>query len=130
MRLIGILFLLMGCGLAENWEARSIVDRGTACLEADAGGVGTITVDAGTCLSSSCDREATGTCAATVDGNTITVTTRFDWETATGNVECTDDCGFLEATCITGSLPAGDYTLVVGDRSSSVTVPTEGCEGM
>ena len=59
-----------------------------------------------------------------MDGTTITVTSAFDWETATGNVACTDDCGFLSASCEVGALAAGEYTLVHGTDSVTVTVPT------
>ncbi|TNE87149.1 MAG: hypothetical protein EP330_19465 [Deltaproteobacteria bacterium] len=124
------LILLTACGTtAETWEAESITDGGTPCLTAQADGDGTITVDAGICLSSSCDRGETASCTAVLDGNTITVSSQFDWETATGNVDCTDDCGMLEATCTVGPLPAGEYTLVLGSGSETVTVPTEGSCG-
>lgn len=120
-----VLVLSLACG-GEKWVPMEVVDRGAACLiatEADA--LGTVTVDSGECMSSSCDRDEQGSCTATLDGDTITVTSTFSWETATGKVACTDDCGLLSAECTVGPLAAGTYTLVHGSDQQTVTVPTE-----
>jgi hypothetical protein len=126
---ISLLLSLFACDVVEGWKPVSMVDEGASCLEAaTADGTGTITVDAEVCLSSSCDREATGSCTATLDGTTITVTSEFAWEEATGPVACTDDCGMLATTCDVGPLPAGTYTIVHGAESVTVEVPTtEAC---
>lgn len=124
MRFILVAATLIGCG--PQWEVQTLTDEGTACLVGDADGTGTVHVDAGICLSSSCDRDATMSCEATLDGTTITVTNDASWEAATGNVACTDDCGFLGTTCEVGPLPAGEYTVVLGDSSTTATIPTTG----
>lgn len=128
--MISVLFGLLACDLVIGWEPVTLMDEGTSCLEAAlADSTGTVTVDPGICLSSSCDRNATGTCEATLDGATITIQSGFAWETATGPVGCTDDCGLLMATCDVGPLPAGTYTLVHGSETVTVDVPTtETCE--
>lgn len=131
MSIIPLVLALFAC-VFEQWEPVSQIDEGTSCLEAaTADGTGTITVDADVCLSSSCDRNGTSSCEATLDGTTITVTSEFSWETATGiGVACTDDCGMLSAACDVGPLPEGTYTIVHGTETTTVTVPTtEECGG-
>ncbi|MDP2305093.1 MAG: hypothetical protein Q8P18_03620 [Pseudomonadota bacterium] len=124
---ITLLFALLACD-SEGWEPIIQVDEGTSCLEAaTADGTGTITVDANVCLSSSCSRNATASCAATLDGTTITVTSEFAWEEATGEtLDCTADCGMLAASCDVGPLAAGSYLIVHGAESTTVEVPTTG----
>lgn len=119
---------LAGCPVVEQWEAQSLTDEGTVCVEGEADATATVTVDSNFCMSSSCDRNETGSCTATLDGSTINVTSSFSWETATGAVACTDDCGRLATTCEVGPLPAGEYTVVHGGDSETVTIPTtEAC---
>lgn len=124
-----VLVLSLACG-GEKWEPMEVVDQGSTCLVAtEADALGTVTVYSDECMSSSCDRNEQGSCTATLDGDTITVTSIFSWETATGNVDCTDDCGLLSADCTVGPLAAGSYTLVHGSDTETVTVPTEAdCE--
>lgn len=116
----------VGCG-GEQWEARERTDSGDVCVQGQDGGTATVTVLLDECMSSSCDRAEQGTCSATLDGTTITVTSTFTWETATGNVECTDDCGMVTADCTVGPLAAGTYTVVLGSEQQTVTIPNDDC---
>ena len=73
MRAAMLMIVLTGCG--PGWEAVSRTNTGGACLEApSADAAGTVTVDAGVCLSSSCDRDAFASCSAVVDLDTNTIT--------------------------------------------------------
>lgn len=119
-----------GCDLFETqWEEVSYIDEGTVCLEVSGADV-TVTVTAPDCLSSSCSRNLEGTCEATVDGTTITVTSEITWEQAVESprLGCTDDCGAPIATCtIPGGLPDGDYTVEIGGTQQEVTLPDAEC---
>jgi len=123
----GTLIACDGVQADRNWEDQSLTDSGTVCVEGDADANATITVWADTCLSSSCSRDAEGSCTASLDGSTITVTSTFTWQqNVSPRAACTDDCGSIEATCEVGPLPAGTYTLVHGDDSEEITIPAEG----
>jgi hypothetical protein len=79
----------------------------------------------GTCLSSSCTRESSASCAVSVTGSTVTIATSASWfDTSRSASACTADCGLLSATCETPSLAAGNYTFVLDGRSVEVTVPS------
>jgi hypothetical protein len=127
MRSWFIVALVAGCGLLETWTPVEIIDEGTVCIEGAADAMATVQVFVpGECLSSSCDRNRVMACTATLDGSTITVSSEFTWETASGpNVACTDDCGMLITECTVGPLPAGAYTVVHGDETSNVDIPAE-----
>lgn len=120
--------LVLACG--GVWEQQERSNEGVACLEAPiADAQGTVYVVVTECLSSSCDRDEQGSCSASLDGDTITVTSGFTWETALSGVACNDDCNYPQADCTIGPLAAGTYTLVHGDQQESFTVPTtEDCE--
>jgi hypothetical protein len=75
-----------------------------------------------TCISSSCDEVVEATCSASRDGQTIEVTS-FGESRRTG-ISCTDDCGYMVATCELGELAAGTYTVVHGGEESTVEVPS------
>lgn len=120
-----LLFALACAPTDPATETHTTTNEGSVCLEApvvDTDGV--ITVDPGLCLSSSCDTLVSGTCTATLDGTTITVSSEFVVESLSGEVTCTTDCGMPTATCTVGPLPAGTYTVVHGESSETVDVPT------
>jgi hypothetical protein len=78
----------------------------------------------GVCLSSSCSRDAEASCAVTVNGADIALEAEGSWEENVGTyVACTDDCGFLQASCSLGTLPDGTYTVTYGGESFTLTVP-------
>jgi hypothetical protein len=81
-----------------------------------------ITVQAPTCLSSSCSHDPRATCVAALRGNVIEVTSDASYRQE-GTV-CTDDCGALVADCTTPSLPAGTYQVRHGSQTFSLTIPS------
>lgn len=130
MTLPMLLLALVGCEVnAIQWEAVSIPDEGNVCLEPQESDV-RVTVTADGCLSSSCSRNLGGSCEALVDGTTITVTSEITFERAVAGARlfCTDDCGVAQVTCtIPGGLADGMYDIVIGDETSTVDFPTDGC---
>jgi hypothetical protein len=67
-----------------------------------------------TCLSSSCDRDRVASCTVTPSGAELAVTASGAWTDWSGTGEaCTDDCGFLSASCATDLLPPGTYTFTL-----------------
>ena len=85
MRHLILLALLVGCDGGETvWTETTKTDEGALCVEGLADDSATVYIDAQVCLSSSCDRNASGSCTATLDGTTITVSSTFSWEEASG----------------------------------------------
>jgi hypothetical protein len=125
---------LWSCGVT-SWEERDLAGDGTVCLAPGASAFSdtpvrleadaplTITVQAATCLSSSCSREARGTCRVELRGQEVLVSSQFRWEEKTRG-SCTDDCNTLSASCMSPPLPAGDYVIRHGREQQSVTVPS------
>jgi hypothetical protein len=110
----------------DDWQPVSYVDEGELCFQQDDTEV-VVEVDPGECLSSSCSRSYEGSCTATVQDDTITVTSDISWEQNEGeSVPCTDDCGFTAVTCTLPALADGTYTVVFGDEQSQLVVPIEG----
>jgi hypothetical protein len=92
---------LAGCG--DPVTTTVLDDVGTVCLASD----GSLVLDFDQCLSSSCDTLVVATCEAALDGTTLTVTSHAEIEHQ--GKECTDDCGFVTATCTGDTVtdPAG-----------------------
>ncbi len=123
----------------EGWRAREIVDRGEVCFgerPPDGGFVDvgpvlasepvTVWVQA-PCVSTSCNRNATGSCEVSRTGSTITVHSRFETERAFGEgFGCTTDCGGAgpDVSCTLEALPAGSYTVVHGEHRWTLEVPS------
>jgi hypothetical protein len=129
---------LVACGEGDgdgldDWQAQSQTNDGIACLSAPTiDENGSVTVRANVCLSSSCSRNAVSSCEVSLDGDTLTVTSQFDWEENVGEgIACTDDCQDIVAQCgDVGPLAEGSYTLAHGDASETVEVPNEeACDG-
>jgi hypothetical protein len=80
-----------------------------------------ITVQAPTCLSGTCSHDAKATCAATLEGNVIQVTSAASYREE--GAVCTDDCGALVASCSTPPLPAGTYRVRHGAETIVLPVP-------
>jgi hypothetical protein len=124
-------------------EQKTLSDTGSACIARNAMGIDgcsprdipadvplRVDVDFATCTSSSCDTVLNTACRASRSGSVITIEAEAVIERE-GN-ECTDDCGFVSATCELEALPAGTYELRYGDESASLTVPSTtaaGCAG-
>lgn len=117
MRATTLLFALAACG--DPVTTSTLDDVGTVCLADD----GTLVLDFGECLSSSCDTLTVATCEAALDGATLTVTSHAEIEHQ--GKECTDDCGFATAVCggDTVADPTG-ITVVVGASSAPLEVCT------
>jgi hypothetical protein len=135
MRTFGWLVLLVACGEdpgggggdtdggGDDWQPVSYQDQGTVCVE-DQGAGATVSVTVDDCMSSSCSRAFEGSCTATVDGATVTVTSDLHWEQNLGEgVACTDDCGIPTTSCEIADLPDGTYTVVLGGVETEVTLP-------
>lgn len=96
MRLfLSFFFLLAGC--EEKITTTTLTDEGSVCVN-DAGEV---QVDFPGCLSSSCDTLVSATCTAELVDGVVEVHAEAVIESQ--GQECTDDCGFIQATC---ALPA------------------------
>lgn len=76
------------------------------------------------CLSSSCSLDREASCIVTRDGSTLHVATSASFRDK-GADACTLDCGQLSATCTTGPLPSGSYTVTYGAKSLTFDVPSE-----
>jgi hypothetical protein len=117
-------------GPVDDWQLQSYVDVGDVCFQAGAEGV-EVLVTVQECLSSSCSRDLVATCAATVDGSAITLTSDISWEQNVGaGVPCTEDCGTPLATCTVAGLADGTYQVTHGADVLELTVPiadTQAC---
>lgn len=131
---LSLLAVTPACGGTQRVE---ILDEGSICVtpsafagpsdatmmyEADDTIAVTVLMDG--CLSSSCDTARDASCEIVLDGTTLSVTSFFAYDTPTGNVACTSDCGFLHADCESAPLPAGDYVLEYAGASQPLTVPS------
>ena len=134
-------FFFAGCGapdrddysrpIVNDWRGYTVTDRGdvTLCANtADANGTVHVSYQY-LCLSSSCSRNRVGSCEASLDGVTISVTSQFSYEENVGeNVPCTEDCANIQVDCgEVGPLPAGAYIVVHGGSSREVQLPNDGC---
>ena len=114
------LLLLSACAQTAIFE-----DSGEVCIDEAAGEV---VVHVNTCLSSSCDTLVEARCEATLDGDTLTITSYA--EVRSQGSTCTDDCGFVRPTC---AVPDGDLsgvTVVHGDVTASYADVAGNCDDM
>jgi flavin reductase (DIM6/NTAB) family NADH-FMN oxidoreductase RutF len=117
------------------------VDDGALCLgavpESDGGEGGvpagvdlqageslTIGVRSG-CLSNFCATGRSSKCSLRREGNVFHVTSELTWIGPEDlGTRCPSDCTFLESQCKTEALPAGNYQVVLGARTTNVVVPS------
>jgi hypothetical protein len=124
--------LLTACPEEEEaWEEIAYVDQGTVCWDAS-DGVLELSVVVQDCMSSSCSRGFEGSCAASLDGSTLTLTSDIRWENnVTPGAECTADCGIPMATCELTGVVDGSYTLDFDGETYAIDMPstsgTTGC---
>lgn len=112
-------------GEPEDWALQEYVDEGELCATGGGTEPVVIQVDAGECLSSSCSRDFVGSCTATLEGSTITVTSDISWEqNVSPDASCTEDCGATVASCELPAVPDGVYTVVLGAESVELTAPS------
>ena len=102
-------FLVLAACNGGKVTTTTITDQGTVCLQSD----GTLFVDFGTCLSSSCDTLVSQSCTATLDGTTLTVTDAAVIDSQ--GTTCTADCGLVQGTCTADTIddPIG-ITVLMG----------------
>jgi hypothetical protein len=108
---------LLSCGDGPPTE-RVVTEIAAACV-----GDGEVTARLATCLSSSCDTLLESSCAATLDGDTVTVTATATIRSE--GTECTADCGLVEVRC---PLPDGAETattLAWGAQEAPLDAPCE-----
>lgn len=115
-----VLAALFACDDEPEVRTETLTDVGVACLHSD----GTIRLDFETCLSSSCDTLVSATCAGSLDGDTLTITSEAVIDSQ--GDECTDDCGFVGATC-TGDAPAAveGITVSIGGQTAALAACDE-----
>ncbi|CAN5882898.1 hypothetical protein BH11MYX4_BH11MYX4_40020 [soil metagenome] len=77
------------------------------------------------CLSNVCATERASKCVVKREGDRLVVASELTWIGPEDiGRPCPQDCTFLEAQCTTESLPAGSYKVVVGTRTTEVTLPS------
>ncbi len=119
--LLGLVLL----GACTSEDETEHVDVGGACVEGEQGQAHDVAVDFRLCLSSSCDELVEASCTTTLEGNTLTVEASATVRSKSGpNVSCTLDCGSVTTSCETPPLAPGTYTLVYGEESVELGVPT------
>lgn len=74
------------------------------------------------CTGASC-AAAQPKCVVKRKGTKITVDAKFPGPTTKPRQPCTDDCSALVALCKTDGLPAGAYTIAIGEQQEHVTIP-------
>ena len=103
-----------GCAADGAFQHEESLDnKGTVCVKDNK-----VRVDFQTCLSSSCDTLEGALCVATMQGESVVVTSTATRVTK-GNT-CTSDCGFARVTC---DLPSGAdkaTTVIYGGSSKPI----------
>jgi hypothetical protein len=75
------------------------------------------------CVHEACDQLPSLQCEALFEGNTITVRSRYSGYHKDGS-ECKTDCKSIRAACQTPVLEAGAYTVVYGDKTFPLQIPS------
>lgn len=117
--------LLSACGTTLEDQGRACVSTGADPYTAGdlaAGRPVTIHVVMPTCLSSSCTSDRQASCTVSQEGSTLRVSSRGSYASRPAAV-CTDDCVRLTAHCETAPLPAGQYTIVHGGATTTLSIP-------
>lgn len=85
-----------------------------------------VTVRFAECLSDSCTSARSASCTVLLEGNQLIVDAEGSYiDESSAGTSCTTACNTLDAECRTpGPLPAGEYTVVYGDASMPLTVPS------
>jgi hypothetical protein len=103
---------LLACGVGPPTE-HEVTDIASACVDGDQ-----VAVRLATCLSSSCDTLLASACAATLDGDTVTVTAAATIRSEGG--DCTADCGLVEVRCPLPDGAEAATTLAWGDQQAAI----------
>lgn len=119
--------ITLGVSACEPYD-HVYVNEGRVCVEPaeveafGGGDVLTLTVRADECISA-CAEDADATCAAVRDGDRIEVVSEAHYNEGSG--ACIALCATLDAECIVEDVPPGDYTIVHGGDSHTLTLPSE-----
>jgi len=120
--MLGLLGLLAIACAARADEM--LIDEGEACVTVRSGGAHQVEVDAGICLSSSCDELVSATCTVTLEDRSLTVASEFTVR-RNGKGVCTADCGSAMARCLVPAVADGTYSLVYGGAFVGLTIPVD-----
>jgi hypothetical protein len=135
--------MLLACG-GEEWDTVTVEDEGDLCLytgdfdpwstvgnppgeestftSTDPITVHYVPLD---CFSSSCTRNIDISCSVTVEGSDIVIHGTGSWEVASGDQECTADCGLGDAQCTIDRLAKGPtYHVQFGTGRAPLTIPS------
>jgi hypothetical protein len=137
-----IVALLAACA-GEKWDDVTVEDEGDLCLyvgdfdpfSTTASPPGTETTFTATapivvhyvplsCFSSSCTQNIEISCEALVTGSDIVIHGTGSWEVASGDQECTADCGLGDGECTIDPLGEGTYTVRFGTETATLTIPS------
>lgn len=110
-----ILLLLAACGPVV--ASTTHTNEGALCLAED----GTLTLDFGVCLSSSCDSVTSQSCTVINDASGVQIESVLVIASELG--DCTADCGIVTMTCGDAPLDASVTEVTYGGE----TVPLEPC---
>jgi hypothetical protein len=70
-----------------------------------------------------CNEDFDARCTVERTGNTLRVTSQGSWTQSDPDLACAAVCAPVIATCETGPLEAGTYTVELGDEEMTVEVP-------
>lgn len=117
----GVPLCLFASGQA-HFDAKSIDQVGPQELRA--GARVTIGAFAGWCVNETCDQRPSLQCSVDREGPTLVVRSKY-WGYRKDGATCDDGpCRPVGAGCVTPELEAGDYTVVHGERSFEVRIPS------
>lgn len=106
----------------QHYNAKQIDQVERQKLRADKSVV--IGTFAGWCVNEGCDDRPSMQCSVTLEGNQLIVKSRY-WGDRKDGATCTNvPCRPVNAGCETPPLPAGTYTIVHGERSYELTIPS------
>jgi hypothetical protein len=113
--------IISGCG--DDTTRSVTIDTGTVCVRSGADGALSVSILFPDCTSSSCDTVRERTCTVSQVGDKIIVHSRAIIDRESGS--CTTDCGIVTADCRSAPIDPGDFTIVHGSDSQSMTLPLE-----
>jgi hypothetical protein len=111
----------LGCSVVDA-EETSYTDQGAVCLRSDEAGGLQISITFPVCLSSSCERARETSCSLMRADAELVIRSRGEIENVGARV-CTADCGLLQAFCESEPIAPGQYMVVHGSDSATISLP-------